>query len=338
MKKFSKETVSGIFVIIGLLGIVYMSVQLGNISIFGGGAYPLYAHFSSVSGLQAGNRVELLGIKVGRVNGYSIDHNKHVAIVELRIDGGTKVFDDAVAVIETDGLIGDKYIKIQSSGGGKLLKSGDIIETTESTFDELAETVRGLPIQEISDKLLSTLTGVDKIINIPALEESLVNLNKTIKGIRKFVQHADASIERIMAGFDSVENDLRTVLSDIDAKIEPMAADFKSVSSAARQTLIQAEKTLSLEEGRAAQLTTSMKEAADAVRNAARAANMTFVQAEKTLENIDSLTAEDSAEMYQFRSTLKELSAAARSIKNWAEYLERHPEAFFRGKGSAHTR
>lgn len=62
------------------------------------------------------------------------------------------------------------------------------------------------------------------------------------------------------------------------------------------------------------------------------------MQAEKALSNIDALTAEDSIEIYQIRNTLKELSAAARSIKNWADYLERHPEAILRGKGSAHTR
>ncbi len=338
VKSFSKDTVSGIFVIIGLFFVVYMSVSLGDISIFSARAYSLYGHFKAISGLQPGNRVELLGIKIGRVDQFSIDADKNLAIVKLKIDKGVTLHDDAVATIETDGLIGDKYIKIHTGGKGKILKRGDFIKTAESSFDELAETVKGLPIQQISDKLLSALTGIDRIVNIPVLEESLVNLNETLKHTRKFVQDADASMGRIVAGFENVENDLRALLSNIDAKIDPMASDFKAVSEAAQQTLRQAEKTLSLKEGRAAEVAVSMKEAGDAVRSAALAAKLTLVKAEKALANIDSLTAEDSPELYQVRSTLRELSAAARSIKNWAEYLERHPEALLRGKGSAQGR
>lgn len=180
MKKYSKETVSGIFVIIGLLCILYMSLYFGNISIFSDGAYTIQAQFKSVSGLQTGNRVELLGIQVGRVDEYSIDYEKQVAVVNLRIYGGVKIYDDAVAVLETDGLIGDKYVNIQNNGAGKILKSGDTIQAAASSFGELAHTVKELPIQEISGKLLSTLTGMDRLVNLPVLEEGLVNLNETI--------------------------------------------------------------------------------------------------------------------------------------------------------------
>jgi len=338
MKKYSKETVSGIFVIIGLLCILYMSLHFGNISFFSDGSYAIQAHFKSVSGLQTGNRVELLGIQVGRVDRYSIDHEKHVAVVNLRIYSGVKIHDDAVAVLETDGLIGDKYVNIQSRGTGQILKSGDTIQTAASSFGELADTVKELPIQEISDKLLSTLTGMDRLVNLPVLEDSLVNLNETIKDIQRFVRHADKGLEKLMAGFENAESNLQTVLANIDNKIEPMAKDFRAVTVAARRTLKQAEKTLSLEDEKAAAVASSIKEAADAVREAARTANLTFVQAEKALSNIDALTAEDSKEIYQLRNTLKELSAAARAIKNWAEYLERHPEAIFRGKGTSYTR
>ena len=193
-----------------------------------------------------------------------------------------------------------------------------------------------LPIQEISDKLLSTLTGMDRLVNLPVVEDSLVHLNETIKDIQRFVRHADKGIERLMAGFENAESNLQTVLSNIDNKIEPMAKDFKAVTVAARRTLKQAERTLSLKDEKAAALASSIKAAADAVKEAARTANLSFVQAEKALSNIEALTAEDSIEIYQIRKMLKELSAAARSIKNWAEYLERHPEAILRGKGTSY--
>jgi len=338
VKKPSKETVTGIFVIIGLLSIVYLSVNLGNLPIFSGGAYTLYAHFRTISGLEPGNNVEMFGFKVGSVVGFSIDEDEQVVIAKLKINRGIKVHADAVAMIETNGLIGEKYVDIETQGKGKILQKGDLIKTGVSSLNELAETVKELPYKQISDELLSTLTGLDRIVNSPILQENLVNLNEILKDIRKLVQHADTSIGGIVAGFEKVESDLRTVLGNIDAKIDPLASEFKAVSTAARKTLMQAEKTLSLKEGRSAQLATSIKEAADAVGSAAREAKRAFIQADQAFSNIDSLTADDSTEVYELRNALKELSAAARSIKQFADYIDRHPEALLRGKGDGFTR
>jgi phospholipid/cholesterol/gamma-HCH transport system substrate-binding protein len=48
MKKYSMEAVVGIFVVIGLLCVGYMTVKLGKVSLFGDNYYSLYARFGSV--------------------------------------------------------------------------------------------------------------------------------------------------------------------------------------------------------------------------------------------------------------------------------------------------
>ena len=53
MQKYAHETVVGIFVIIGLVCVGYMTAKLGNVSLFGDDSYTLYARFNSVSGLRA---------------------------------------------------------------------------------------------------------------------------------------------------------------------------------------------------------------------------------------------------------------------------------------------
>ncbi|MBW2143951.1 MAG: MCE family protein, partial [Deltaproteobacteria bacterium] len=108
MKKYSNETAVGIFVIIGLLCVGYMTVKLGDVSLFGDDTYSLYARFNSVSGLRAGNTIEMLGIEIGRVAGLEMDQEDQVAVVELKIKKGIKIFDDSIASIKTTGLIGDK--------------------------------------------------------------------------------------------------------------------------------------------------------------------------------------------------------------------------------------
>ncbi len=135
MKKYSTETVVGIFVIIGLLGVAYMTVKLGKISLFGDESYSLYARFASVSGLRAGNPVEIGGIEVGRVERLSIDQEKQMAVVELKIKKGIRIYDDAGASIKTAGLIGDKFVKIDPGGIGDILKPGGTITETTSPID-----------------------------------------------------------------------------------------------------------------------------------------------------------------------------------------------------------
>ena len=135
MKKYTQETVVGIFVVIGLLCIAYMTVKLGNVGFLGENTYSLYAKFTSVTGLRVGNPVNMLGLEIGRVNSFKMDQENQVAIVELKINKGIEVYDDAIASIKTEGLIGDKFVSIDPGGGGDLLKNGDIITDTESPTD-----------------------------------------------------------------------------------------------------------------------------------------------------------------------------------------------------------
>jgi len=135
MKKYSNETIVGIFVVLGLAAIGFMAVRLGNVSLLGDNTYTLYAPFSSVSGLHVGNSVDMMGMEIGRVAAFKMDQEKQQAIAELHIQNGIQVFDDAIASIKTAGLIGDKYVSIDPGGGGDLLNSGDTIIETESPVD-----------------------------------------------------------------------------------------------------------------------------------------------------------------------------------------------------------
>src|ERR1039458_145487 len=91
MKKNSMESVAGIFVVICLLCLGYMTVKLGKVSLFGDDYYSLYARFGSVSGLRTDSTVEIDGIEVGRVERLTLDQDKQMALVQLPIKKGIKV-------------------------------------------------------------------------------------------------------------------------------------------------------------------------------------------------------------------------------------------------------
>ncbi len=135
MKKYSIETAVGVFVVVGLICVGYMTVKLGKVSLFGEDTYPLTARFASVSGLRAGSSVEIYGIQVGSVTSLGIDQERQMGVVGMKINQGVKVYDDAAATIKSAGLIGDKYVKIDPGGAGVVLKPQGIITQTSVPAD-----------------------------------------------------------------------------------------------------------------------------------------------------------------------------------------------------------
>jgi phospholipid/cholesterol/gamma-HCH transport system substrate-binding protein len=121
--------------VIGLIGVGYMTIKLGKVSLFGDDYYSLYARFSSVSGLKTGSPVEVHGIEVGRVEKMTLDSEKQSAVLQLKIQKGLTIYDDAIASVKTAGLIGDKFVNIDPGGGGEALASGAFISETTSPTD-----------------------------------------------------------------------------------------------------------------------------------------------------------------------------------------------------------
>jgi phospholipid/cholesterol/gamma-HCH transport system substrate-binding protein len=135
MKKYTIETVVGIFVVLGLICIGYMTVKLGHVSLLGDDSYSLLARFNSVTGLRVGNPVEILGIQIGKVEQITMDQKNQKAIVEIKINKGINIYDDAIASIKTEGLIGDKFLSIDPGGGGSLLGPRGTITETQAPVD-----------------------------------------------------------------------------------------------------------------------------------------------------------------------------------------------------------
>ena len=69
-------------------------------------------------------------MEIGRVEDFKIDQEKQAAIVELGIDKGIKIYEDAIASIKTSGLMGDSYVSIDPGGGTELLKPGEVMLDT----------------------------------------------------------------------------------------------------------------------------------------------------------------------------------------------------------------
>lgn len=133
--KFKKETAVGLFVLIGLLAVAYMSIKLGNVQMFSDKFYQVNANFTDISGLKVNAPVQMFGVKIGYVESISLNQDKGVASVNMFIDKDVKLTDDAIVSVKTNGLIGDKYLKISPGGLGDPVKPGDTLFDTNPAID-----------------------------------------------------------------------------------------------------------------------------------------------------------------------------------------------------------
>ncbi len=135
MKKVNLDLMVGLFVVAGFLAFVYMSVQLGEFSPFAvKDQYTVVAEFSNVSGLKRGAVVEIAGVPVGKVAAIDLDDTDR-ALVTMYINRGVAVSEDAIASIKTQGIIGDKYIRISPGGSDVVMADGGRLMETESALD-----------------------------------------------------------------------------------------------------------------------------------------------------------------------------------------------------------
>jgi phospholipid/cholesterol/gamma-HCH transport system substrate-binding protein len=135
MKNTSIEVVVGLFMLIGIVCVGYLSIHLGKMEWGGDRFYPVFARFQSVSGLIAGAHVELAGVHIGKVDSIALDPKRLVAVVELKIQKSLKLSDDVIASVRTSGLIGDKYIELVPGNSDNILKPGGLITETESAVN-----------------------------------------------------------------------------------------------------------------------------------------------------------------------------------------------------------
>lgn len=135
MKKTNLELAVGVFVLLGIAAVAYLTIQLGSGSLIGGDTYLVEARFANAGGLNSGSSVMLSGVTVGRVEAVRMDPSDYSAIATLRISSQLQLPTDSMASIKTAGLIGDKYVSVSPGADETYLTPGTRIIMTESAVD-----------------------------------------------------------------------------------------------------------------------------------------------------------------------------------------------------------
>ena len=129
----TRDLIVGLFVLVGLLALGYLSLQVGGVEWNAGDKIGLIATFDDVGGLSSRAPVRVAGVKIGQVAGIDLDDDLR-ASVRLEVDADVGLSIDSSAAIRTAGLLGDQFIAVELGAEDEVLLDGEEFQFTESAL------------------------------------------------------------------------------------------------------------------------------------------------------------------------------------------------------------
>jgi phospholipid/cholesterol/gamma-HCH transport system substrate-binding protein len=142
VRRHAIETVMGAVVLLVAALFVYFAWITAEVRTAPG--YEVSARFFKIGGLAGGSDVRISGIKVGSVTGTRLDPETFDAVVILSIDHGVKLPEDTVAAIDSEGLLGNQYVRLEPGKAAGVLAAGGAIAQTKayrSLEDQVGEII-----------------------------------------------------------------------------------------------------------------------------------------------------------------------------------------------------
>ncbi len=133
ISKRNTEIGVGFFVLLGMAGLLFLSLKAANLASFGDRTgYIVSAKFDNIGGLKPRAPIRSAGVTIGRVKSITLDAGTFQGVVVMELDRDVLFPRDSSAKILTAGLLGDQYVGIEPGGDEKNLQAGDVITATQS--------------------------------------------------------------------------------------------------------------------------------------------------------------------------------------------------------------
>jgi phospholipid/cholesterol/gamma-HCH transport system substrate-binding protein len=129
----TRDLVVGLFVLVGLGTLAYLSLKVGGLEFGGKERIVLRATFDDVGGLSVRAPVKVAGVKIGQVSAIDLDDDLR-AEVALIVESDLELSIDSAAAIRTSGLLGDQFISVELGAEDAVLEDGEEFSFTESAF------------------------------------------------------------------------------------------------------------------------------------------------------------------------------------------------------------
>jgi phospholipid/cholesterol/gamma-HCH transport system substrate-binding protein len=226
----SKEAKVGIFVLLGILVLTYFTFRISKFGGIAGKGYNLTVDFETAAGLEPKANVKMAGVPVGKVEAIRLVGN--TARLVLRIDPGVQIPVDSVASIQTQGLLGEKYVEIlPGKDTTRMLPPGGRVANTipPANLDEIIRKV-----SEISGDLrkftltLSQTMGTEE--GRKAISDIIQNVQRTTEVLKTVIAGNEERLNRILANVDTLSADLKDISSANKEDLRATIANLRAFS------------------------------------------------------------------------------------------------------------
>ncbi len=226
MKKYSKELLIGLTVLITLLILFFGIDYLKGVNVFKAANY-YYASYTDVAGLAQSAPVTVNGYKVGLVRevAYEYDNPGHVR-VELSLDRKLRVPEGTEAVLVTD-MLGTSSIELHMSDSKSFHNVGDKLKGVNSTGLMGSVTTEILPaITTALPKIDSLLTAVTALVSDPAMLAAVKRLDTVMANL----ETATKSLSATMASTPAIATDAKATMTNVSK----LSSDLAEVTARLR--------------------------------------------------------------------------------------------------------
>jgi paraquat-inducible protein B len=341
MAKQANKTVIGLFVVGAIILLVVALVVLGSGRFFKETNHYVAFFDGSVKGLSMGAPVMFRGVQIGKVENFAVYYKraknkfkipvlitlypeKVIGLgIELTEKEEAKAWQEMLdaglrAELQMQSFVTGQLsvqldfhpeapLNLHGLNGFNLPRDVKEIPTIQSGLQALTKTIEQIPLDQIVEDVRSSLKGINGIINSPETAKTFHYLKQTMKDARNLLRHIDERVDPLFTQVDQTLIDVQVLLRDITSTSDDTRKLVNNVNSRVRP--IQADWSATTKELRAA-------------LNAAKGA----------LESIDGMVDDNSEFRFQLDAFLSEITLMARSLRAFADYLERNPDALLRGK------
>jgi phospholipid/cholesterol/gamma-HCH transport system substrate-binding protein len=226
----SREARVGIFVLLGLIVLTFFTFRVSKWGLIAEKGYRLTVDFDSAAGLEPKSDVKMAGVPIGKVEAIELVGNR--ARLILRIHQGIRIPIDSVGSIQTQGLLGEKYVEIlPGKDVQRNLPAGGQVANTLSPVN-LDEMVRKLSaigddVKKFTDSLSSTF-GTEE--GKKALGDILRDVRATTAALRTVVTGNEQRFERIVANIDRLSADLSDISASNKQDVRATIANLRAFS------------------------------------------------------------------------------------------------------------
>lgn len=225
MNKTSTELKVGIFAILVIIVLTYMTFKVGSLPMLWEKGYRLYVEFDDISGLDEQSRIRMAGVEIGIVE--KIDLREGKALVTLVVNRDVKIYENAVASLRMSGLLGDRYLTISTGTPDyPLLESNGVIGHTgpAADIDQLANQLTH------ASEYIAELTGNLKEIfgegEITAIREAIANINIVTKNLKEISEENRGPLRNLIAQLEDFTTTLNAKGPDVLDDISVMAKNL----------------------------------------------------------------------------------------------------------------